>query len=796
MTATTVHFTIASANYLPYVRTLHNSLIEADPDAVFFLFLVDELDDQDLIEALPFDVVEARTVGIPCFFDMAYRYTIMELNTAIKPFCIQYLMDECGFQRIIYLDPDILVLKPLTAVHDAFDQHAELILTPHTRRPLDDGHHPDDRALMLTGAYNLGFCAFANAPETRQLLAWWAEHLRTRCLVDLANGMFVDQKFMDYAPAFVGATMLLHDPGYNAAYWNLHERSITKDSSGTWLADGGPLTFFHFSGVDPTDPSVFSRHQNRFTTSELGDLGTLLEEYLAKLKANTSLGTAILSSLRYAYGRHTNGTPILDVMRQVYRRVHPVPQEDDFNSLFAFEPSFYNEKAERLVEQEGLITRLMHEIWSSRQDLKDHFDLNRTADRSAFIEWFASQAPQEHQLPEPLFDFLPRPEQESGQTSYAAGPVDHTRDESVLLCGYLKTESGVGQGARSLRHALETAGIATHTLTLMPAEFDNTVQAERRDPTKSRDRVAIINANADRTLDVVTRHRKKLEGQYRIGYWAWELPKFPDAWLPAIECVHEIWCPSAFVTNAVSAMTSKPVRTIPHAVEPGNGDGSHARRRLDIGDDTRVVLTTFDTRSFLARKNPAGALEAFKRAFPAPKTDDVVFVMKSHGPADSAEAKRLFTDMAQSDNIISLHGVIEPDALNDLYAAADVFLSLHRSEGFGLSLARSMVEGKPVIATGWSGNIDYMTTDNSRLVEYELADVPPSAYPFAEGQIWAEPSIDHAAMLLRQLIDDPEARKLLGQEAAASAKSPLCRDRIGWLARQRLGEIFTATRRG
>ncbi|MEM6912384.1 MAG: glycosyltransferase [Pseudomonadota bacterium] len=795
MTTSTVHFTIASANYLPYVRTLYNSLMEADPDAVFFLFLADELDDQSLVEALPFAVVEARDVGIPCFFDMAYRYTIMELNTAIKPFCIQYLMDETGYQRVIYLDPDILVLRPLSAVHDAFDHGTELILTPHARFPLNDGHHPDDRALMLTGAYNLGFCAFSSGREARQLLDWWAEHLRTRCLVSLADGLFVDQKFMDYAPAFVGATRLLHDPGYNAAYWNLHERRITKDNDGNWLADNTPLTFFHFSGVDPTDPSVFSRHQNRFTVSELGPLQALLDDYLARLRSYESLSEQSLSSLPYAYGRHTEGIPILDAMRRVYRRVYPTPREASFERLFTFTPNLFNEKAERLVEQEGLITRLMHEIWSSRQDLKDHFNLNRAADRAAYVRWFGVQAPIEHDLPKPLFDFIPDQEQTKDNSPADAGPVDHTLHESVLLCGYMQTESGVGQGARNLHHALDTAGIGTRTLTLKPTEFDNTVHTAKDRGANNRARVAIIHANADRTPDVIQQHRKSIEGCYRIGYWAWELPRFPDALLPAIDGVHEIWCPSDFVADAIAARTSKPVKTIAHAVEPGGGDARRARQRLGLGEGTRIILTTFDTRSYLARKNPAGALAAFKQAFTGPRTDDIVFVMKSHGPTQTAEARRLFSDIAGSDNVISIHGVLALDALNDLYSAADIFLSLHRSEGFGLSLARSMVEGKPVIATGWSGNIDYMTATNSLLVNFQLTDVPTSAYPYAEGQVWAEPDIEHAAFLLRQLADDPAAGQDLGQRAAESTRNQLAHDRIGWLARQRLGEIFTATRR-
>ncbi len=792
---TTAYFTIASANYLAYVRTLHASLIAAQPDAVFYLFLVDEVRDSQIAEAMPFPVVEARDVAIPCFFDMAYRYSIMELNTAIKPFCIEHLMDAHGHDRVVYLDPDIFVVNALTSVQAAFDEGAELVLTPHALAPLNDGRHPDDRAIMQTGAYNLGFGAFSNAPEVRQLLRWWAEHLRTRCVVDLANGLFVDQKFMDYAPALVGATKILRDPGYNAAYWNLHERNIVYTEQKGWQANDFPLAFFHFSGVDPKDPSVFSRHQNRHTIKTIGPLADLHRTYLGQLAANATLGADSVDHLRYAYGHHTDGTPILEAMRFVYRRVFPEPQDHSFEEIFTFHPGLFNTISEDWREEDDRITRLMQQVWSMRSDLKAHFDLMRKGDRSAYIDWFVRQAPQEHSLPPSLYEFLPCSDKPDDIRSGAAGPVDHARNESVELYGYLKTESGVGEGARGLLQALKTAGVATHTVTLEPPDFDNTVSIEKvvDEDGQNSHRVAILHVNADRTTELVNAHCPSLEGQYRIGYWAWELPQFPSAWLPATDCVHEIWCPSRFVASSIKHVTSKPVRVVPHAVEAGGGSGARARQSLGVDETTKVILTTFDTRSYLARKNPHAALRAFQSAFPSPQRANTILIMKSHGPVHTEEAKRFFSEVASAEGVVSLHSVMAPTELDDLYTAADVFLSLHRSEGFGLSLARSMAEGKPVVATNWSGNVDFMSGENSVLIDYTLSDVPEGNYPYAEGQHWAQPNIEHAAEKLHWLMAKKERREQLGQAAAQSAVQQLSPSRVGWMARQRLGEVFSAT---
>ncbi|GGY54023.1 glycosyltransferase [Parvularcula lutaonensis] len=792
---TTVYFSICSANYMPYARTLHASLTQADPDAEFILFLADVIPDDLDASSLPFEVVEAMDLGIDTFADMAFRYDIMEFNTAIKPFCFQHLFDRTPGSRAVYLDPDIYVTKPLAELGQFFDQGAELILTPHALAPLDDGYDPDDRRIMQTGSYNLGFAAMADSYETRGLLDWWASHMRTRCISNLPGGLFVDQKFMDMAPAFVEQTEILRHKGYNAAYWNLHEREIIKSEDG-WKAGDDPLVFFHFSGVERNDPEVFSRHQNRFSAEGAGDARELLEIYKAALASHDE---DAWRKVPYAYGTHTDGTRIVDAMRRVYRRVWPEPLHADLDTIFTFNPVLYNHPSEELKDQSGArITRLMHEVWRMRADLRAAFALTREDGRKRYAEWFAQSAVAQHGFPTELVPGAVDAQRGEGApveqpVKTPSLPVDGSLPEAVRMVGYLKTESGLGEAARNKEAALRAAGIPVLRRTIRAEGFVN-LEGEDADD-RGDARILYLHVNADRTLGTLEAlPAKEKDGCYRIGYWAWELRTFPANWVSAADNLHEIWVPSQFVADAVRERTDKPVQLIPHPVVVTPGNREAGRQALGVEDpETLVIATIFDTRSFIKRKNPAGAIEAFRRAFPDPEAANAVLVLKSHGPLDSDLARQVFAEAATMPNVIVRHQVFTGQDMADFQEGIDVLLSPHRAEGFGLNIAQAMARGKLAIATGWSGNADFMTEANSMPLRYDLRPLAPGDYPFAEGQSWAEPDITQAAECLQRAAADPAHRQRLGKAAQQTMEDDFSIEAIGERSRRRLAEIFAAT---
>lgn len=390
---TPVYFTICARNYLAYALTLRASLLAAEPGARFFIFLSDAP-----IDGPPpcGDIVDASALALPNPDDMAFRYDVMEYATAVKPFCFGYLFDRVGADAAIYLDPDILVLRPLEPVIEALRAGAAAALTPHILGPMDDGRMPGEREILSSGSFNLGFAAFANAPEARAFLGWWGGKLATTCFADPAAGLFVDQKWADFAPSFIGALAILRDPGLNVAYWNLARRPLARDGAG-WTAGGAPLCFFHFSGVAPGDAAVFSKHQNRFSPADLGEARSLLDGYLASLALHDH---ARWRAVPYAHDRYIDGALIPREARRLYAR-GVIAKPPGREGLFAPDHAALNAaSAEADQDAAAPITVFMHEVWRSRPDLQALFPLGAAAGRAGFHRWFILNAAREHRAGE------------------------------------------------------------------------------------------------------------------------------------------------------------------------------------------------------------------------------------------------------------------------------------------------------------------------------------------------------------------------------------------------------------
>ncbi len=215
-------FTICSKNFLGYALSLRASLQAHHGPIRFYAALCDDADGFDAA-SLSFETILLPQLGIPHLDEMRARYNITELNTSIKPFVFSYLFDLHPGEPVIYLDPDILVTSPLVELNACLDRGADCVLTPHIVEPAEFAEM-EDRQFLLYGIYNLGFCALRDTPEVRRVVSWWGRRLETHCVIDLANGIFVDQKWADLLPAFIGRTEILRHPGYNVAYWNLSHR--------------------------------------------------------------------------------------------------------------------------------------------------------------------------------------------------------------------------------------------------------------------------------------------------------------------------------------------------------------------------------------------------------------------------------------------------------------------------------------------------------------------------------------------------------------------------------------------
>jgi glycosyltransferase involved in cell wall biosynthesis/SAM-dependent methyltransferase len=289
-------FTICSKNFFAYAHTLFGSVRDHHPGARFYVAVCDRLDGMIDRAQEPFEIIELDQLDIPGLAGMIERYNITELNTSIKPYVFEYLFGQCGEQRVVYLDPDILVVSPLADVDRHLGVDADAMLTPHVLDPAV-GVEIDDQKMLQLGIYNLGFVALNRTDRVREIVRWWAMRLEHQCVIDVPNGLFVDQKWADLLPCFVPDTRVLRHPGYNVAYWNLQQRKVVRDATG-WTSNGQPLVFVHFSGNNLNDESVFSRHSWQLSAGNVGEINELLKEYRARVFGN---GHAHYSKLPYAF---------------------------------------------------------------------------------------------------------------------------------------------------------------------------------------------------------------------------------------------------------------------------------------------------------------------------------------------------------------------------------------------------------------------------------------------------------------------------------------------------------------
>ncbi|HEY0052155.1 MAG TPA: glycosyltransferase [Caulobacteraceae bacterium] len=351
-----------------------------------------------------------------------------------------------------------------------------------------------------------------------------------------------------------------------------------------------------------------------------------------------------------------------------------------------------------------------------------------------------------------------------------AGVGPHPSPGPLVVDGFFGEALGVGRAAALTADALEQAGFEVQRKSLRPAL--GRLLRGRRPPVSDRPGgVWLIHANAPECLIALMTHDPADWGdRYRIGYWAWETPEIPVAWARVAPWLHEIWTPSAFVAEAVRAGLDRlpaaprpPVKVMPHPVAAP----AWLERRGAAGDGVVRTLVMFDGRSAYARKNPWAAIEAWVRAFPVADPGAALTVKVGQVDVDPAAAARLRALVTERSDIRLLSDRMDDQAVWRLIDGHDVFLSLHRSEGFGLGLAEAMDLGKTVIATAWSGNLEFMRSDASVLVPFRLVpiDDPTGAYG---GNVWAEPDVEAAAGALRRVVGDPAFRAAVAQTAPAS----------------------------
>lgn len=780
-------FTVCSNNYLPMARVLLESARRHHPEAAIYLCLADEkLVDAGFYPGIC-EVVTADALGIPDFREFAFRYDIMEFNTAVKPFMFTHLVER-GHEHIVYLDPDIEVFAPLEGVFELLDAGASFVLTPHLTQPSEQEAFPNDIGIMRAGVYNLGFLGVGACEEADRILGWWSRRLLHECVNEPERGIFVDQKFMDLVPGFAGGARILRDTAYNVAYWNLQQRTL-GGGPGEWLVDGAPLRFFHFSGIDPTDLRRLSRHTDAFRDEAVSPLLlALIRSYTQRVLAN---GHGRVPKATYAYGRFTSGTLIPDTVRRMFRERHLRWSGGD--PFETYEEYLQLPCAQSCASNSGYVTQLMAYLHQREPWLRSTFDLSRQEGVADYLDWYIRHGRSvlmDGRLIEPVA-------LRAGVKSFAGRRLPPARRgqpaPEVSVVGYLRLALGVGEAGRQVLRALRHAGFDARGLPIrlnsLSAAVDYSLEACLDESTAAP--VQIFNVNADQLPAVIEHLGSSVRPDaYRAVMPFWELEGFPAPWLQAFDLVDEVWAPTRFIQTMLARKLGKPVLHMPLPLA-FDAPPPVGRARFGLPEDTFLFFFSFDFLSFMERKNPMALVRAFRQAFRRdgahPKVALVIKTLNAEAVAEHGRALR--ESLRDDPDIVLIERTLEREETLQLIACCDAVASLHRSEGLGLLIAEAMVLGKPVIATDYSATTELVSRHTGWPVDFKLVPVPEGHYPFHEGQVWAEPDEGHAAWQMRQVFhhrDEAEQRAQAAREQlCARFGTEACAQRM----RQRLDEI-------
>jgi glycosyltransferase involved in cell wall biosynthesis len=763
-------FTICSNNYVSMARVFIASVRRFHPEAAIYLCLADAMLPDD--DFYPDDciVVPVEELEIPDIRAFLFRYEIMELNTAVKPFMFQYLLRQ-GYDNVLYFDPDIQLFSRLDQILQLLGDGASFVLTPHLCSPAEGDAFPDDIGIMLAGIYNLGFLGVHACDEAETILAWWGRRLEYQCISDQSGGIFVDQKFMDLVPGFAENARIVRDPTMNVAYWNLSQRSLSKEGE-TWMVDSRPLAFYHFSGFHPETLDQLSKYTLAFRGQAISPaLSQLIQQYAEQLHANRH--GSIPAGL-YAYGRFASGRRIPLIARKMFRERQVVWAGDPFETYEAYLHAPM--PGQWTGSSSAIVTNLMSYLHSQVPELQQQFDLSQPAGVTGYVEWYVRRGEtyiDYSELIEPVAERLGR---RSVEIMRRPPPQNSSEEADINVIGYLRAAMGLGEAGRLTLRTLTHAGLRARGL-----ETSLNSNSKRTDRScdhlleqEANGRFQLFSINCDQLPQVLAHLRPVLRpDSYRIMAPFWELSNLPDAWLPAVDQVDEIWAPTRFIQAMLVKKVKKPVLRMPLALDferPARVE----RSRFRLPEDRFLFFFAFDYFSFIERKNPMAVIKAFKRAFrTGGERGRAQLVLKTMNVEEAPASGDALRAMLRDDpDVILIEDLLSRQNTLALVATCDAVVTLHRSEGLGLLVAEAMVLGKPVISTDYSATTELVTPITGWPVDFQLVPVQEGAYPFHEGQVWADVDIDHAAWQMRQVAGNPE----IVQRKITAAKELIARE--------------------
>jgi glycosyltransferase involved in cell wall biosynthesis len=779
---------IATREALPHARVLSRALHQQYDDARLTVLL---LDGTEILPDADFDAVRPEALGAWHEGLELGEEALADQAAVLKP-ALMSAMLEGGAEIVVFLEADIDVLAGLDpAIAQAGD--ADVLLVPRVTEGIpDDGLQPSDRELAGRGLISGALVVTRRGSTAQEFLRWWGDRLidaartneetaRQPSNLTLCSPSL--DRCLGVAPTVFGDRVaMLTDPGICLSHWNVHARPLDS-RDGAVTAAGEPVRCIQFSGFRPDRPYWLSEYATRPRVLDDPVLGELCASYARRL-----IEAGWVDPSRAAgEGRLASGVPFDDRLRRLHATavgsgvsfgdVHTERGTEAFASWLSAP-----------AEQGGHagVNRYLYDVYVERADLRKAYPDLHGQDAHRLVRWAWDHGRQELEL---KAEFLPK-------VAAASDRSEGGRQIAVNVAGYLDKSLGLGQAARLYIMALQAADVPVGTITapLHLPVAGSQEQALARYGHQQFDHLELpyqpsfnlLCVNPDGLPDLLERGGAALHGAtWSIGQWGWETDLLPPHWLKAFELVDEVWVYSRYVADNLSRFSPVPIMTIPlPVIAPESGNETVD---FEFGDEF-VFLFVFDFFSTLRRKNPQGLIDAFTKAF-APGEGPKLVLKAMNGSFRPQALDELRWRVGDRPDIQLIDQHVDKDAYASLLARCDCYVSLHRAEGFGLTLAEAMALGKPVIATGYSGNLDFMTPANSFLVDYTLTRVGPDAelYP-AEGT-WAEPDVEHAAALMRQVWTESEEARGRGARAARDVRERFAPSVVGALARSRLEQL-------
>jgi len=663
------------------------------------------------------------------------------LPAAVLPHLLAALLGDGG--PIIYIGAGVRVCGPLTALLEEVSEH-EVALVARSR---------GDSELALPrgreGAFSRQLMAMRPGASSQRLLDSWP----TFFAGEGDDGAGAVRSWLDGIPAVARDVGVVRDGACGADAETLGNSEL-GERDGSLLIEGSALTAIDLGQLDPGSPLDWPQESVRARLSELPALVGLLEQHAADLLAaglrtgDAAPGHELAGGLRL-----TDTIRALLVEGVLAGAITSSPlTTSGREELYAY----LNEQDPR--GRAAGLSRLHMAIWDSRIELREVYSHLEGPDGSGYAGWLCVHGPtQEGLVPE----LLPHaPDGAYRQPDYRRPP-----GRGVNVVGFFTSELGVGEVARLLIAGLDAAQVTALPVRgqlAPPSRQGITYPHVGLDEAAFPINILCINGDG---VPVFAREagRAFFEGRYTIAVWWWEVGDPPPSWAEAYEFVDEVWTGSQYVHDAIAPTAPVPVVRVRLPVEmPRVAEASRAE--LGLPADGFLFVYLHDYFSVPERKNPLGLIEAFRKAF-EPGSGARLVVKSINADARPDEHERTRIAAAGHPDISLVDGYVSGEEKNAIIAACDCYVSLHRSEGFGLTMAEAMLLGRPVIATGYGGSLEFMTAENSYLVDWRPIRVGEDAYPYDADAVWADPDLDHAASLMREVFENQASARERGELA-------------------------------